>query len=126
YDVSELPRKIQQDLMPKLMDINRKSGVVIMAKPVAGIHYVYALVRTTKNKRKTYSFPEPNPIHAYYKIAIGHLENAETAQQRFLEVQKHPEQEYEAFCNFFEDITQGVVFLLMTVEGFINQLPQGG
>lgn len=126
YDVSKLPQEAQKELMAKLIDIVRKSDGAIVAKPVAGKQYVSALVRTTKKKGKTYSFPEPNPIHAYYKIAIGHLEKAETAQQHFLEVQNHPEQEYEAFCNFFEEITQGVVFLLMTLEGFINQLPQDG
>ena len=123
FDASELPQEAQRKLMEKLMEIARKTDGAVVAKPVGGKQYVSALVKTTKKKGKTFSFPEPNPIHAYYKIAVSHLEAAEAAQHHFHEVDNHPEQEYEAFCNLFEEITQGIVFLLMTVEGFINQLP---
>jgi len=124
YDATDLPAEKQKELLSKLMDIARQSEGAIVAKPVSGKQYVAATVRTTKQKGKTFAFPEPNPIHAYYKIAIQHLEQAETFQTQFHDaVNGHPEQEYETFCNFFEEIVQGIVFLLMTVEGFINQLP---
>src|SRR5690349_3873778 len=80
YDVSDLPIQIQKDLMATLLSIVSKSKVAIVAKPVEGKQYVSALVRTTKKKGATFAFPEPNPIHAYYKIATSHLEAAETAR----------------------------------------------
>lgn len=123
YDVSALPQEIQNKLMDKLMDIVRKAKGAVVAKPIDGKQYVSAVVKTTKQKGRTFSFPEPNLIHAYYKIAVSHLEKADALQQDFHKIQNNPKEEYDAFCAFFEEISQGIVFLLMTVEGFVNQLP---
>lgn len=126
YDVSELPQETQKELSQKLMHIVRKSEGAIISKPIKGKQYVSALARTTKQKGKIFAFPEPNPIHAYYKMAIEHLEKADLASQHFRQTHNNPESEYQNFCNFFEEITRGIIFLLMTIEGFINQLPQEG
>jgi hypothetical protein len=104
----------------------KKVSGAIVAKSIHRTPYVSALIKTTKDKRKILVFPEPNLFHIYYRIAVNHLEKAENAQQTFHDAHNStPEQEYDAFCVFFEEIVQGIVFLLMTVEGFVNQLPEG-
>jgi hypothetical protein len=127
YDMSQLPQEAQTDLMKKLMEIARKSGAAIVTKPVHGQPAVSAVVKSTKKKGLVFAFPEPNPIHLYYRIAVEHLEKAGSSLQKFYEAQhSHPQNEYKRFCEFFEEAVQGIVFLLMTVEGFLNQLPAEG
>lgn len=125
YDVSDLPEEAQRTLMSQLMEIARQSEGVVVAKPVDGKQHVAAVVRPSKQKDKTFSFPEPNPIHLYFDIAVAHLEKAENLKQQFFEAANtHPQAEFELFCSFFQEIVPGIVFLLMTVEGFMNQLAE--
>ncbi len=123
-DLTHLPPEKVQEVFAKVMEIARKNPAVVVGKPIGGKQYVAAAVTPSKHKGKTFAVPEPNIIHIYYKIAIQHLELSQQKKQEFLEVvNQHPEEEYQRFCNYVEEITQGIVFLLMTVEGFINQLP---
>jgi hypothetical protein len=117
-----LSREQYQDLMSKLMDIVSKSKGAIVAKPIRGKQYVSAVVRPKGMEGKTYAFPEPNPVQLYYKIANEHLEKSAELQHEFLKMHgAHPE-EFTAFCKLFEETAQGVIFLMMTIEGFNNQL----
>lgn len=125
YDVSDLPAEVQKKLWEDLMKIIRQGKGVILGKPIDDKQYVSTVVKTTKDKKKTFSFPEPNPVHGYYRIAINHLELAAQKQDEFhASLGSHPQNEYNLFCAFFEEMVQAIVFLLMTVEGFINQLPE--
>jgi hypothetical protein len=124
YDLTGLPPDKVKELFEKVMDIARKNPGVVVGKPVGGKQYVSAAVSPSKQKGKTFAVPEPNVIHLYYKIAVNHLDISQQKKQEFLAVvNQHPEEEYQRFCDYLEEITQGIVFLLMTVEGFINQLP---
>lgn len=127
YDATVLSPDEAKEMMTKLLMIIKSSPGAIVAKPIAGTQYVSAVVRTTQQKKKMFSFPEPNPIHIYYHTANMHLGQAEINRQQFLQIgEGHPYEGYEAFCQFFQEMVQGVIFLLMTIEGFINQLPAEG
>ena len=127
FDATVLPSEKQKELLSELMKIVKQTEEAVVAKPIGGKPHVSVVLRASAQKKKTFSFAEPNPVHLYFQTAIGHLEQAETFKQQFLEVVNgHPQEEYETFCQFFKEIVQGAIFLLMTIEGFVNQLPEEG
>ena len=85
--------------------------------------FLNASLRTSKNKKVHYTFPEINPITVYYRSAVEHaiaavniritLKSEEMAMSKstFLE-----------FANFYNEASQAVILLCTTIEGFINQL----
>ncbi|TAJ47405.1 MAG: hypothetical protein EPO58_16030 [Chitinophagaceae bacterium] len=126
-DVSELPGDVQAKLHSDLMKIAQKSEGVIVINSFGETPFVSTVMRTSKEKKKFYAFPEPNPVHLYYKIGIGHLEAAEIKKKEFTHMHgAHPEKEFEGFGTYFESLVTGIVFMLMTMEGFVNQLLSEG
>lgn len=126
-DVSELPREIQEKLHSDLMGIAQKSKGVIVVNSIGDTPFVSTVMRTSKAKKKFYAFPEPNPVQLYYQIGIGHMEAAAIKKQEFIEMHgAHPEREFEGYSTYFESLVTGIVFMLMTMEGFINQMLSEG
>lgn len=67
---------------------------------------------------------EPNPVHVYYQIANEHLEKAYDARN-IIRSRKKVDNHTGYLTNYFKEVAQGVIFLVMTLEGFFNQVIQG-
>jgi hypothetical protein len=126
YTISGSPEDFSE-LMAKLTEIASKSPGAIISKPVKGTQHVSAVFRPARKRTTVFAFPEPNPVQLYYDIAVSHLTEADTAKITFQQLAHAPsEEEFNTFCVFFKEIVQGIVFLLMTAEAFMNQLPDEG
>lgn len=85
--------------------------------------YLSNQVKSSSNRKKVYTFPEPNPISIYYNIANENLEKSAKLKNKILSKEQNFDaiEDFELFTEYYSLTTQGIVFLITAVEGFINQ-----
>lgn len=85
--------------------------------------YLSNQVKSSSNRKIIYTFPEPNPISIYYNIANENLEKSAILKKKILSKGQNFDaiEDFQVFTEYFSLTTQGIVFLITTVEGFINQ-----
>ena len=124
YDLTGLEQGQVKDLLTKLHDIVSKSPGAIIASKLGDKTYVNTQIKGTRDKNKTFTFPEPNPICIYYSSANRHLQQSYALKNQFFTEEQHfaSDYHYENFIEYFQETSQGVMLLSTTIEGFINQL----
>lgn len=123
YDLGVLDQE-KIAALTKIHELIAKSPGVIVASKVAGKTYVNAQVKGTRDKKKIFSFPEPNPICIYYSSANKHLQSSYALKNKFFSEEQHfnAEYHYGNFVEYFRETSEGIILLSTTIEGFINQL----
>jgi len=127
WDITQLPYDKQQEAVEHLMWLIhtqfKGKGVIVAGSRSGKTPNVMTQVRSGKNKGKVFSFQEPNLVRLYYHNANAHLEEAYKHRIAFNSIPvTNQQQQGEIFAEFFSEISLGIVSLVMTVEGFINQL----
>jgi hypothetical protein len=86
--------------------------------------FITSFPKNAKNKRKVFPFPEPNPICIYYQSANEYLEKAYSIKNKIYSdnVQFDYIHNYKNFVDYYKFVSQGIIFLITTIEGFINQI----
>lgn len=110
--------------MNKLLSYAKENPeIVTIISTVGDENFVSAQIKSSSNKKKIYTFPELNPICIYYNIANEHLEKSYELKNRInlKEQNFNYFEDYEYFSNYFNSTSQGIIFLITTIEGFINQ-----
>lgn len=65
-------------------------------------------VRSGQNKKKVFSFQEPNPVRLYYRNANNHLEEAYKNRIAFNAIPAtNQQQQGEVFAEFFAEVSLG-------------------
>ena len=105
-----------------IFDFVKKNPDIIIGNNVGNETFMSTQIKSSSNK-KVYTFPEPNPICIYYNIANDNLEKSYNLKNK---INSKPQnynafEDYEYFSNYFEVTSQGIIFLITTIEGFINQ-----
>ena len=119
---SEDPIKAKE-IMSKLMAlaIEHKDSGIIMAKSLSDQPAAVTTNLRTKDGH-TYQFPEPNPVHLYFQNACNRLATSQTLLIDLKAIDPlHHEQQYNKFLDYFSEVTDGITFLVTSVEAFINQ-----
>ena len=124
YDLTVLSPDKQREVIANIMKIARNSkGVIVMGGHEGETKHVVSQIKSGQNRKKVFSFPEPNPVRIYYHSANFHLEEAYRQKIKFYDIpETNQTLQGEVFSLFFAEITDGITSLLRTVEGFINQL----
>tara|TARA_R110001606_G_C15308333_1_gene643354 strand:- start:56 stop:922 length:867 start_codon:yes stop_codon:yes gene_type:complete len=80
-------------------------------------------VKSSENKKKIYTFPEPNPVCIYYNIANENLEKSAKLKYSILSKEQNFDafEDFNKFSQYYSFTSQGIIFLITTVEAFINQ-----
>lgn len=94
-----------------------------IANKVGDENYISTQIKSSANKKKIYTFPEPNPICIYYNIANENLEQSYNLKNSINNKAQNfnPLEDYDYFTKYFSFTSQGIIFLITAVEGFINQ-----
>jgi hypothetical protein len=67
------------------------------------------------------NFKEPNPVQLYFNVASDNFNEANIFQKKLLE-DNDVIKDTALFNVFFKRITTGIVFLVMSIEGQLNQM----
>lgn len=89
-----------------------------------GDAFVTSLLNSSGFREQLILLQEPNPVHVYYQIANEHLEKAHLARN-IIRSRKKIDNYTGYLTNYFKEVSQGIIFLVMTLEGFFNQIIQG-
>ncbi|HBF87457.1 MAG TPA: hypothetical protein DDX39_02355 [Bacteroidales bacterium] len=126
FDLTKLgiSQEATKELLSKIYSIASKSPGVIIASKVGDRNFVNTQVKTSRDKKKLFTFPEPNPICIYYKSANEHLEKSYSIKNKLYAEEQHfnIDYHYESFIEYFQETSEGIILLSTTIEGFINQL----
>ncbi len=126
FDLTEMgvSDEAAKELFAKIFSIASKSPGVIIASNVGDKSFVNTQVKTAKDKKKIFVFPEPNPICIYYKSANEHLEKSYKIKNKLYTEEQHfnSDYHYANFIDYFQETSEGIILLSTTIEGFINQL----
>lgn len=127
WDLTSLPEDKQQEAVAHVVKLFhtkfKDKGVIVAGSRSGEAPHVMTQVRSGQNKKKVFSFQEPNPVRLYYRNANVNLEKAYKHRIAFNAIPATNQQEQgEVFAEFFAEVSLGIVALVMTVEGFINQL----
>ena len=108
--------------LAELFDHVKKNPDIKIGNDVGNETFVSTQIKSSSNK-KVYTFPEPNPICIYYNIANEHLEKSYDLKNKINSKPQNYDafEDYEYFSNYFNITSQGIIFLITTIEGFINQ-----
>lgn len=98
-----------------------KGSGIIMAKSLSGQPAAVTTNLQTKDGH-TFQFPEPNPVHLYFQNACNRLAASQILLTELKAIDPfHHEQQYNKFLEYFNEVTDGITFLVTSVEAFINQ-----
>ena len=113
-----------REVIGKLQNIINKNPNAIVKTKVGNMQTVTTRIKSTKNKKKVFMFPEPNPVCIYYNSAIKHLENSNLIKKDLFEVKNgfNSNDNFVEFSKYYSEISQGIILLVTTLEGFLNQL----
>lgn len=121
----EVERNKDVDLIMNELFSYAKSNpeIVTLTSTIGQDDFVSTQIKSSSNKKKIYTFPELNPICIYYNIANEHLEKSLELKNRINSKEQNFNyfEDYEYFSNYFNSTSQGIIFLITTIEGFINQ-----
>jgi hypothetical protein len=84
-------------------------------------NHIASKIMPKSNKAKVLNFKEPNPIQLYFNLASENFDEANKFQKKLLQDNDVIE-ESSLFNIFFKRITTGIVFLVMSIEGQLNQI----
>lgn len=124
YDLTVLGQEQTKDRLTKLNSFVNKTPGAIIASKVGDKIFVNTQVKSSIDKKKIFTFPEPNPICIYYKSANKHLEKSYTIKNKIFSEEQifDANYHYENFIEYFQETSEGIILLSTTIEGFINQL----
>lgn len=124
YDLTVLPQEEQTKLLTELFKIAGKTPGAIIATKVGDKNYVNTQVSTAKQKSKTFTFPEPNPVCIYYSSANEHLQKSYSIKNKIYTEEQHfnHHYHYQNLIEYFQETSEGVILLSTTLEAFVNQL----
>lgn len=96
----------------------------IVASKIGDKTFVNTQIKGSTNRKKIFVFPEPNPICIYYISANEHLENSSKLKNKLFTEEQHFDgnYHYDNFIEYYKETSQGIILLITTIEGFINQL----
>lgn len=78
YDLTVYDQSQTTELLTKLHDIVAKTPGAITASIQGDKTYVNTQIKGSRDKKKIFTFPEPNPICIYYNSATRHLQHSYT------------------------------------------------
>lgn len=113
----------QTDLL-KLFNFVATTPEIIVGTKIGDKTFVNTHIKGSANRKRIFSFPEPNPICIYYISAIEHLENSYKLKNKLFTEEQHfdANYHYDNFIEYYKETSQGIILLITTIEGFINQL----
>lgn len=118
YDASDLNDVDQAKVVSFLNKLSNGKSFT----EIGNQSFVNSTLKPSESK-ETYIFPEPNPICIYFNQANSHLEKAIEIKEEILnESSYNAPVNYDLFCSFYQEASQGLIMLATTIEGFINQL----
>jgi len=124
-EIGSVVRNTEVDkYLKQLFDyVNKNSDRTMIGVENNGKVYLSNQVKSSASRKKLYTFPEPNPICLYFNIANENLEKSAILKNKILSKKQNFDaiEDFELFSKYFSLTTQGIVFLVTTVEGFINQ-----
>lgn len=124
-EVIEVERSEEVDKALKniLSYIKSNPNTTKIGNKVGTENYISTQIKASVNKKKIYTFPEPNPICIYYNIAIENLEQSYKLKNLINNKSQNfnPLEDYDNFTKYFSFTSQGIIFLITAIEGFINQ-----
>lgn len=85
--------------------------------------YLSNQLKSSSNRKNLHTFPEPNPTIIYYNIANENLEKSAKLKNKIISKEENfkPKEKFEMFTEYFSLTSQGIIFLITTVESFLNQ-----
>ena len=111
----ELQRKIEQFVA------NNKDKGIIIAKSMPGTPTAVATNFKTK-EGNVFQFPEPNPIHLYFQNACNRFKSGTDILKELTSIDSiDTSSQFNKFSEYFFEVTTGIIFLVTTVEAYINQ-----
>jgi hypothetical protein len=124
YDATKLGQEQTNELLTKIYSIADKIPGAIIASKVGSKTFVNTQIKGSRDKKKIFTFPEPNPICIYYKSANDRLEKSYVIKNMLFAEEQHFDGNYHYanFIEYFQETSEGVILLSTTIEGFINQL----
>ena len=124
FDLTNIGQEKRNEHLGKLFDIVSKNPNVIVANKVGDKTYVSTQIKSLANKKRVFSFPEPNPICIYYLSANEQLEISYSLKNKLFSEEQHFNSDYyyDKFIEYYKETSLGVILLITTIEGFINQL----
>lgn len=84
-------------------------------------NHIASKIIPKSNKGKVLNFKEPNPIQLYFNLASENFDEANIFQKKLLQDNDVIE-DSSIFNIFFKKVTTGIVFLVMSIEGQLNQI----
>ena len=124
YDLKVLEQVQSKELLTKLYEIVAKTPGAIIASQYGDKNYVNTQIKGSRDRSKIFTFPEPNPVCIYYSSANKHLQQSYALKSKIFSEEQHfnASYHYENFIKYFQETSEGVMLLVTTIEGFINQL----
>jgi hypothetical protein len=124
YDLKVLEQAQSRELLTKLYEIVAKTPGAIIASQHGDKTYVNTQIKGSRDRSKIFTFPEPNPVCIYYSSANKHLQQSYALKNTLFSEEQHfnATYHYENFIEYFQETSEGVMLLVTTIEGFINQL----
>jgi hypothetical protein len=122
----QVPPEAREDLANKLLKIVSDSKGAFVVAGNEEEEFVSVNVSSSSNRKKRLSFPEPNPIHLYLSIAVKHLYASIELKKDLTTLEVLDANGFEKFCAFSEEIMEGVIFLVMAAEAFMNYMVDDG
>ncbi|MDH7913214.1 hypothetical protein [Winogradskyella sp. SYSU M77433] len=103
--------------------VNRNPDISMVGVRKGKDVFLSSQVKSSANKKKIYTFPEPNPVCIYYNIANENLEKSAKLKNTILSKEQNFDafDDFDKFSQYYSLTSQGIIFLITTVEGFINQ-----
>lgn len=124
FDFTVLPQEDQNKALAEIFKMVGSIPEAIIATKMDGKTFVNTQISTSKQKSKTFTFPEPNPVCIYYSSANNHLQNSYSIKNKIYREEQHFDQNYhyQNFIEYFRETSEGIILLSTTLEAFINQL----
>lgn len=125
YDFTHLNQGQLNDLFAdihKFVKNTKKEGVIFLKQEESNF-FASLAINSGANRKNIHSFPIPNPVRLNYSLANKRLELALNLKNKLLQVKPiETKVQYDLFCRYYECISIGVIFLVGTIEAFINQI----
>lgn len=124
YDFTSLNNEQTNKLF---MDLNRflkkvKSRGIIITKKIEDKQFVSLTLNSAANRKNILSFPEPDPVKLNFINANKNLEQAITFKNKLLQVKtSNSAEQFNLFLEYYQTASTGVVFLIASIEAFMNQ-----
>lgn len=104
----------------KKIENKQKTKIITEINDENGSH-IASKIMPKSNKNKIINFKEPNPVQLYFNLASDNFDEAILLQKKLLKDNGIIE-DAKIFNQYFKKTTAGIVFLVMSIEGQINQI----